>query len=140
MPVTFPGGIARVSTAWRRMSRARASICSRVARRTPSGAEAPEWHVAQRSATTGSTCSMETGPVTSLPASSGWSQSASPTTPTDATAGIHHARRPACHRLKKTRTSAVSTAIATNTSHASSAENTNAKCPASIVKSTGSVR
>ena len=42
IPVAFPGGIARVSNACRRMSVARASICSRVSRRTPSGAEAPE--------------------------------------------------------------------------------------------------
>ena len=140
MPVALPGGIAWVWTAWRSMSSTRASICSRVSNWIPSGADAPAWHGAQRSAITGWICSKATGVVTVELESSGWSQNASATTPTAATAGIHHARRPACQRLKKTRMRAVSTAIATKTSQASSAPNTNAKWPASIVKSTGSVR
>ena len=40
--VEFPGGIARVTTAMRSMSSARASISARVSKRTPRGAAAPE--------------------------------------------------------------------------------------------------
>ncbi len=41
IPVAFPGGIARVSTAWRSMSSERASICSAVSNLIPRGADAP---------------------------------------------------------------------------------------------------
>ena len=60
MPVEFPGGIARVCTAWRSMSSIRASISSRVSKRIPSGGDAPEWHGAQRVAKIGATCSNVT--------------------------------------------------------------------------------
>ena len=128
-------------TAWRSMSSTRASISACVSSRTPSGADTPEWQLAQRSAITGAICANATGVVTSGGSdSSGFSQNASAITATPATAGIHHSRQPVCQRLKNTRISAVSTAMTTNTSHASSAPKTNAKCPASIVKRTGSVR
>ena len=107
-----PAASRRVRTAWRSMSSARASICS--ARLEPDPERRRRARVARRAALRRS----PPGPrerhglrSASGATSSGWSQSASATTPTAATAGIHQTRRPACQRLKKTRMSAVSTAM-----------------------------
>ena len=124
----------------RSMSEARASICSAVSSWIPSGAEAPEWHGAQRWAITLWTWAMETAPGCAGADDSGRSQTAIATVAIVATTGIHQTRRPACQELKKTRMRAVRTAMRTSTSQASSAPKVNAAWPASIVKRTGSVR
>ena len=137
--MAFPGGIARVRTIVATRS-ARAAAFAGSSSRSPAGAAAPQWHIVQRFRRIAATCASVGTGAPAVASSSGSSTTASAIVATIAAATAHHARTPLCQRLKTCRTSTSTPITATRTSHARVWPYVSGKCPASIAKTTGSVR